>query len=103
MNDEELKAAIAFFEERGLKPGEDFGTRKQATAIVALCFRNTQLENFDARGYLGDDETEDLSIEACARTEYLMLSGKFDHMAPADIFTFAFMTVYRRGGNGRFH
>lgn len=73
---------------------EKFGIRRQANAIVVLCLRNTRLEDFHAEGYISDEEMKNLSIEACARIEYLMDSNGFSAMPPPAIFDFAFQIPY---------
>lgn len=78
-----------------LEPGEEFGTRKQANAIVAFCFRNTKLEDFHAEGYIDDNEMKNLSIDACARIEYLMNSEQFWSAQPQEIVSFALETPYK--------
>jgi hypothetical protein len=95
MSQNEIATALAYWEERFLKSGEQFDTRKQANAIVALCFRNTKLEDFHAGGYISDDEMKSLSIETSARIEYLMVSKLFDAMSPMEIFSFAFEVSYK--------
>lgn len=95
MNQDEIEAAMAQLKAQFLKPGEQFGTRKQANSIITLCFRNTKLEDFHAQGYIFDNEMKNLSIEACARVEYLMLSEQFQDMAPSDIFHFVFEGPYK--------
>jgi hypothetical protein len=85
MNQEELETAMAYLRAQFLKPGEEFGTRKQANSIVAFCFRNSKLEDFHAQDYILDNEMKNLSIDACARIEHLMNSERFQDMAPSEI------------------
>jgi hypothetical protein len=95
MDETEISTALVYLKAQFLKPGETFDIRKQANAIVALCFRNTKLEDFHAEGYISDNEMKNLSIDACARIEYLLSAERFSDMLPSEIFSVAFETPYK--------
>jgi hypothetical protein len=95
MDQAEIGTALVYLKAQFLKPGETFDIRKQANAIVARCFRNTKLEDFHAEGYISDNEMKNLSIDACARIEYLLSSERFSDMLPSEIFSLAFETPYK--------
>lgn len=95
MNQGEIETAMTSLKAQFLRPGEEFGIRKQANSIVSFCFRNTKLEDFHAGGYISDNEMKNLSIDACARIEYLINSEHFQDMAPSEIFHFALEIPYK--------
>ena len=53
------------------------------------------LEGYHSDGFISDNEMKNISIEASARIEYLLLEDRFDSMNPKDIFEFTFKTAYK--------
>jgi hypothetical protein len=70
--------------------------RKQANSLWDFCFRNTEIENYHGDDYISDNEMKNVSIETCARIEYLIKKNRFFNMSAKEIFAFTFETAYKK-------